>query len=237
MHEEAAARGERGEADERTSSDRARSAADLSAALNEEASAAQADARLRIERARRSVEDAQALTPRQREVLALSAVGYTPREISGRLGLTVSAVMSYRADGMGRLGVTSVAEVVAWALHNGHLLPEGEDWTSERFLATVEHAPLMVLVADAEMRFRDASGAALDELGYSRDELLRLSVADIVLDREDAERRYSSYLMIGVQHGTITLRRKDRSTFEASYAATTRHVLEVAYYVSVLIPA
>jgi PAS domain S-box-containing protein len=180
--------------------------------------------------------DGASLTPRESEVLALVAVGHTSREISERLGLSVRSVESHRAHALRSLGLTSMAEIVSWALHNGHILAEEEEWNSGRFLTTVKQAPLMVLVADAEMRFRDASEAALRELGYSHDELLRLSVPDIVLDRKDAERRYASYRMIGAQHGTITLRRKDRSSFAASYTATVRHLAEEPHYVSVLIP-
>jgi PAS domain S-box-containing protein len=164
------------------------------------------------------------------------AVGHSSREIGERLGLSVRSVESHRANAMRRLGVRSLVEIVSWALHNGHILAEEEEWNSQRFLTTVSQAPLMVLVADAKMRFRDASKAALRELGYSHDELLRLSVPDIVLDRKNAERRYASYLMTRAQHGTITLRRKDGSSFETSYTATVRHVAEEAYYVSVLIP-
>ena len=176
------------------------------------------------------------LTPRESEVLALVAVGHSSREIGERLGLAVRSVESHRANATRRLRVRSMPEIVSWALHNGQILDDGEEWTSESFLATVRQAPLMVLVTDAAMRFRDASEAALRELGYTHEDLLRLSVPDIVLDRQEAEQRYASYLLIGAQHGTITLRRKDRSSLEASFTATVRHIAEEAYYVSLLIP-
>jgi DNA-binding CsgD family transcriptional regulator len=223
--------GEGSEDDERD-----RAARQLAAALREEASAAEAQARLQLERAKQHAEHPTELTRRQREVLALIVHGHTSSEIGARLGVTVKSVERHRADAMHRLGVTSVVEVVSWGLHNGHLVAEGEQWTAERFLSTIRQAPLMVLVADGHMGFRDASDVALRELGYTYDELLQLSVPDIVLDRKDAERRFASYLMTGAQHGTITLQRKDRSLFEASYSGTVRHVGEVAHYVYVLIP-
>ena len=178
----------------------------------------------------------QELTPREVEVLALIAVGHEPRAIAERLKLSVRTVESYRAHAFAKLRVTSRAEVVAWAFHNGQVLDEQDRWDSARFLASVRQAPLMVLVADAEMRFRDASDAALRELGYSLDELLALRVPDIVLDRADAERRFASYLGSGVQYGMITLRRSDQSSFEASYAASTPYTDDQAHYVCVLVP-
>jgi PAS domain S-box-containing protein len=178
----------------------------------------------------------QELTPREIEVLALIAVGHSPGEIGERLKLSPRTVGSYRTSAFHKLRLTSRADVVAWAFHNGQVLDEQDQWDSERFLATVRQAPLMVLVADAEMHFRDASDPALRELGYSLEELLTLRVPDIVLDEAEAERRYASYRMTGVQYGTITLRRRDRTSFEASYAATTRYTGDVAHYVSVLVP-
>jgi len=178
----------------------------------------------------------QELTPREIEVLALIAVGHSPRAIGERLRLSPRTVESYRANAFSKLRFTTTADVVAWAFHNGQVVDEPEVWDSERFLATVRQAPLMVLVADAEMRFCDASGAALRELGYSLAELLTLSVPDIVLDRADAERRYASYLMTGVQHGAIRLRRRDGSSLDASYMAATQYAGDRAHYVSVLVP-
>jgi PAS domain S-box-containing protein len=176
------------------------------------------------------------LSPREREVLALVAVGHSNQEIGDRLRLSVRAVESHRGNATRKLGVTSTADITAWALHNGQVLAADEDWSTERFLASVRQAPLMVLVADAEMRFLDASGTALEVLGYTHDELLQLDVQEIVLDRTEAARRYASYLMTGAQHGRITLRRKDRSAFEVSYAATVRQSGDERHYVSILIP-
>jgi len=176
------------------------------------------------------------LTPRETEVLALIAVGHSAHEISERLNLSVKTVQGHRAHGFRKLGITSTAEVVAWARHNGQLLSDEEEWNSVRFLLTVRQSPLMVLVANAEMQFSNASDAALRELGYSYKELLELSVPDIAVDRTDAEERYADYLLTGTQHGTITLRRKDGSAFGASYIASIRHLADEQHYVSVLVP-
>ncbi len=176
------------------------------------------------------------LTPREQEVLALVAVGHSSVEIADRLRLSARSVDGHRSNAVRKLGAASMVDIVSWALHNGHVLADGEEWDTPRFLATLKQAPLMVLVADVEMRYLDASDAALHALGYSREQLLRLSVPDVVLDRTDAERRFASYLMTGTQHGTITLRRRDGSTFDASYTATVRHTGDETHYICVLVP-
>ena len=66
---------------------------------------------------------ADGLTVREREVLRLVALGHTSREIAGRLVLSVRTVEAHRARIQGRLGVSSRAELVRWALDNGLLAP------------------------------------------------------------------------------------------------------------------
>jgi two-component system, NarL family, response regulator NreC len=66
---------------------------------------------------------ADGLTAREREVLRLVALGHTSREIAGRLVLSVRTVEAHRARIQGRLGVSSRAELVRWALDNGLLTP------------------------------------------------------------------------------------------------------------------
>ncbi len=175
------------------------------------------------------------LTPRQSEVLALVAAGHTTGAIARRLDLSPRSVESHRQAAMRRLGLRSLAEVVDWALHNGQVLGDADPWNAERFLATVREAPLMVLVADREMRIRDASQAAVHALGYSYEELLQLSASDLVADREDLEQRFAGLISSGADRGTIALRRKDGSELRASYSTTVRYVGDEVHYASVLI--
>ena len=169
-------------------------------------------------------------------MLSFVAVGHPNLEVARRLQISVRSVERHRENGLRKLGISTMADIVRWALHNGHVLAEDEEWDSERFLVTVRQAPLMVLVVDREMRFLDASEVALNELGYSYEELRRLSAHDIVVDGEDLERRIDAYLMTGVERGTIRLRRKDQSEFRASYSSTIRHSGEEQHYVSIAIP-
>jgi two-component system, NarL family, response regulator NreC len=63
------------------------------------------------------------LTAREREVVCLIALGHTNREIADRLVLSVRTVETHRARIQARLGVSSRAELVRWALDHGMLAP------------------------------------------------------------------------------------------------------------------
>jgi two-component system response regulator NreC len=66
---------------------------------------------------------ADGLTVRERDVLRLVALGHTSRDIAGRLVLSVRTVETHRARIQARLGLSSRAELVRWALDNGLLAP------------------------------------------------------------------------------------------------------------------
>jgi DNA-binding NarL/FixJ family response regulator len=66
---------------------------------------------------------ADGLTVRERDVLRLVALGHTSREIAGQLVLSVRTVETHRARIQARLGVSSRAELVRWALDNELLVP------------------------------------------------------------------------------------------------------------------
>jgi two-component system response regulator NreC len=61
------------------------------------------------------------LTPREREVCALLALGHTNAEVAGKLHLSERTVESHRTKIMERLGFESRAELVQFALENGLL--------------------------------------------------------------------------------------------------------------------
>jgi hypothetical protein len=70
-------------------------------------------------------------------------------------------------------------------------------------------------------------------LGYTRQELLALSVPDLVVE-SNAPELFDDFLRDQAQSGTITLRRKDRSLVVANYDARTTAVGGSPYYISVL---
>lgn len=63
------------------------------------------------------------LSDRERDVLQLVALGHTNREIGHKLALSVKTVDTYRARGMEKLGLSSRAALVRFALARGLLEP------------------------------------------------------------------------------------------------------------------
>lgn len=61
------------------------------------------------------------LSPREREVVRLTAEGYDAREIGERLYLSGKTVETYRRRAMEKLGLQSRAELVRYALRHGML--------------------------------------------------------------------------------------------------------------------
>jgi len=66
-------------------------------------------------------EPTEPLTPREREVLAFVARGYTNRQIADQLTLSVRTVESHRANLMSKLGLRTRADVVRYAREHGFL--------------------------------------------------------------------------------------------------------------------
>lgn len=69
--------------------------------------------------------EAEGLSPREREVLALVAEGLTSAAIAERLGIGVRTVEWHRARLLHKLGLHTVADLVRYALQHG-LAPEAE---------------------------------------------------------------------------------------------------------------
>jgi DNA-binding NarL/FixJ family response regulator len=63
------------------------------------------------------------LTPREREVARLLALGLTNREIAREFHLSVRTVESHRANLRRKLGIASRAELVRFALEHGLFEP------------------------------------------------------------------------------------------------------------------
>jgi DNA-binding NarL/FixJ family response regulator len=63
--------------------------------------------------------EADALTPRQREILQLVAEGQSTKEIAGALDLSIKTVETHRAQIMSRLQIRDVAGLVRYAIRMG----------------------------------------------------------------------------------------------------------------------
>ena len=99
----------------------------------------------------------------------------------------------------------------------------------------VANAGYIVLVADENMRYLAVSDAACELLGYSREELLSLTVADLVVE-SNASELYDQFIRDHGQRGRITLRCRDGCFLEAHYDARETEVGGLPYYVSVISP-
>jgi PAS domain S-box-containing protein len=79
-----------------------------------------------------------------------------------------------------------------------------------QFRALFEESPEAILVADGEGNYVDANPAALVLLGYERDELLRLRIADVVaLEPSWTGQEFARYLEEGHWRGELDLCVKD----------------------------
>ncbi|THU39588.1 response regulator transcription factor [Niastella caeni] len=61
------------------------------------------------------------LTPREKDVLQLIAEGYSTKEISSRLFVSVNTVETHRKNMLLKTGLRNVAHLIKWAYENGHL--------------------------------------------------------------------------------------------------------------------
>jgi DNA-binding NarL/FixJ family response regulator len=61
------------------------------------------------------------VTAREREVLTMVAWGHTNKEVAGALGITVKTVETHKTNAMQKLGITSRADLVRFAMAQGWL--------------------------------------------------------------------------------------------------------------------
>src|SRR5205823_11472845 len=93
-------------------------------------------------------------------------------------------------------------------------------------------APLLILVADEEMRYVAANRFACEVLGYTREELLELRVTDVAR-YEGAAAEFAHLRDAGALNGRTTVARKDGSELSYDYRATETEIAGLAYYVAI----
>jgi PAS domain S-box-containing protein len=96
----------------------------------------------------------------------------------------------------------------------------------------LDTAPLLVFVADEQMRYVAVSQTACDVLGYTRAELLQLRVTDVAVAPEAGD-LYDSMLRARRQEGSTTIRAKDGRLITFFYNARPATVAGMQYFVSV----
>jgi PAS domain S-box-containing protein len=97
---------------------------------------------------------------------------------------------------------------------------------AETILSGLAAAPVAVLIANDGARYVEVNAAATVLTGYTRSELLRMSVWDLTPqpERSAGMTAWEGFLRTGEQSGAYPLRRKDGTIVHAAYFATA-HVL------------
>jgi PAS domain S-box-containing protein len=96
----------------------------------------------------------------------------------------------------------------------------------------IDQGPALVFIADDDMRYIAVNEFACESLGYPREELLGMSVADVVRT-PDAPIQYEEMQETGFHRGKALLTRKDGSTATLAYQATETRVANLDLYVSI----
>ena len=100
----------------------------------------------------------------------------------------------------------------------------------------IDGAPVAILVADEHGRYTAANRYVCELLGYSREELLELTVADVATGA-DIGTQYESFVARRFEEGVVDVRRKDGTTLAMRYRAGETTIAGITYYVSVGAPA
>jgi PAS domain S-box-containing protein len=100
----------------------------------------------------------------------------------------------------------------------------------------IDGAPVAVLVTDDAGRYLAANRYACELLGYSREELLRLSIHDLAIG-PDVEAHHQRLLTTREDHGVTELRRKDGSTARLRYRAGHSTLAKIPCFVAVGVEA
>jgi PAS domain S-box-containing protein len=97
---------------------------------------------------------------------------------------------------------------------------------AETILSRLADAPVAILIANDRARYVEVNAAATTLTGYTRSELLRMSVWDLTPepDRTKGMTLWQAFLQQREQSGTYRLRRKDGTLVATTYVATA-HVL------------
>ena len=94
----------------------------------------------------------------------------------------------------------------------------------------LDDGPALVFVADEHMRYLAVNSYACEILGYTREELLRLSVPDIAVAPEVAD-VYAHMLRRSTDAGVASIRRKDGQLLRMRYSAKETRAAAMTFWV------
>lgn len=95
----------------------------------------------------------------------------------------------------------------------------------------LDDGPALVFVADENMRYLAVNSYACEVLGYTREELLSLSVPDVAVAPEVAD-VYTHMLRRSTDAGVTSIRRKDGEVFNMRYSAKETKAAGMTFWVS-----
>ncbi|MEA2525528.1 MAG: hypothetical protein QOF73_2755 [Thermomicrobiales bacterium] len=154
----------------------------------------------------------------------MRAAVVVPLASRGRILGAISLVRAESGTSYGAEDVALAEELArraATAIDNARLYAAAQE-AEERFRGLFDGVADAILVADADRRYLDANPAATRLLGYTRDELLRLRVDDVVAAETSwAVTEYSQMLAEDVWRGELNVRRRDGTLVPVEARATT----------------
>ena len=131
---------------------------------------------------------------------------------------TARVVITLRYDASGNaIGFLLTSSEISDEVRRGDEL----EATQRRYQALFDNALDAILVANDDAHYVEANPAACALLGYSRAELLRMTVWDVMpaRDRATAEGLRQAFVAAAQQSGELTVRCKDGSARETEYRA------------------
>ena len=99
----------------------------------------------------------------------------------------------------------------------------------------VATAGAAIVVSDDTLRYVAANSAACKLLGYTRDQLLRLRVTDVVERPDSSLLEAARHAGDGkIRHGTAGVRRKDGRSFPVQYVSTAATIGGLPYVLTLI---
>jgi PAS domain S-box-containing protein/putative nucleotidyltransferase with HDIG domain len=145
---------------------------------------------------------------------ASGETGETETVLRRKDGTVITGVHSARSmEVQGEASVLSVVHDVTERKQAEQALRESE----ARYRGYVDNAPYGVFVSDEEGRYLEVNKAAAELIGYSPEELVQLSIADVVApeSRKRGTQHFARAVRAGHSSGNCVFLRKDGTTFPA----------------------
>jgi PAS domain S-box-containing protein len=97
----------------------------------------------------------------------------------------------------------------------------------------IDHGPVAVFVADDDLRYIAVNAFACSLLGYSREDLLGLSVTDVI---RDVGSELADFVAHGTREGASHLLAKDGSEIAIAYRTSETTVAGMRFYAVIAWP-